>query len=206
MNLFPMFLKLDGRQCLVVGAGTIAQEKMPSLLDAGARVKVVAPQVAESIANLAHAGKISLEQRTFTEADLDGVFLVIAATSLPEINKQVFDSARKRNILCNAVDDPGNCDFYYGSVVRRGDLQIAISTAGHSPALAQRLRKQLEAQFGPEYSDWLRELAATREDLFSQNIDPQHRKSLLHSVASQEAFETRAAREAKKEEGLLHAR
>ena len=119
---------------------------------------------------------------------------------MSELNRQVFQAARERNILCNAVDDPENCDFYYGSVVRRGDLQIAISTAGHSPALAQRLRKQLEAQFGPEYSDWLRELAATREDLFSRDIDPQHRKHLLHAVASQEAFETR---QTKKEEGTL---
>ena len=89
--------------------------------------------------------------------------------------------------------------------MRRGDLQIAISTAGHSPALAQRLRKQLEVQFGPEYSDWLRELAATREDLFSQDMDSQRRKSLLHAVASQEAFEIRQSN-LQKREGLLHAR
>jgi precorrin-2 dehydrogenase / sirohydrochlorin ferrochelatase len=119
------------------------------------------------------------------------------------LNRQVFLAARERNVLCNAVDDPENCDFYYGSVVRRGDLQIAISTAGHSPALAQRLRKQLEVQFGPEYSDWLRELAATRQDLFARDIDPQQRKHLLHAVASQEAFETRKA---KREEETLHAR
>jgi len=203
MSLFPMFLKLEGRQCLVVGGGAIAQEKMPSLLEAGAEVKIVAPQVTEPIAQLARSGKVSLEQREFVESDLDGVFLVIAATSLSDLNRQVFEATRARRILCNAVDDPDNCDFYYGSVVRRGDLQIAISTAGHSPALAQRLRKQLETQFGPEYSDWLRELAATREDLFSRDIDPQQLKSLLHAVASQEAFETRRA---KKEEGLLHAR
>jgi precorrin-2 dehydrogenase/sirohydrochlorin ferrochelatase len=197
MSLFPMFLKLEGRQALVVGAGAIAQEKMPSLLDAGAKVKVVAPQVSEPIAALARDGKIELEQREFVESDLDSIFLVIAATSLRDLNRQVFEAARARNILCNAVDDPNHCDFYYGSVVRRGDLQIAISTAGHSPALAQRLRKKLEIQFGPEYTDWIRELAATREDLFAQDIDPQRRKSLLHAVASQEAFDNRYA---KKEE------
>jgi precorrin-2 dehydrogenase/sirohydrochlorin ferrochelatase len=191
-----MFLKLEGRRCLVVGAGAIAQEKLPSLLEAGAKVKVVAPHITESIADLARMGKISLEKRPFVEADLDGVFLVLAATSLSDLNRQIFKAARTRNILCNAVDDPNNCDFYYGSVVRRGDLQIAISTAGHSPALAKRLRKLLEMQFGPEYSDWLRELAVTREDLFSQDIDPQRRKSLLHAVASQEAFDTRQAKKA----------
>jgi precorrin-2 dehydrogenase/sirohydrochlorin ferrochelatase len=208
MRLFPMFLKLEGRSCLVVGAGAIAQEKMPSLLEAGAKVKVVAPQATEPIAELARSGKISLEQRFFASSDLDGIFLVIAATSLPDVNAQVFSAARERNILCNAVDDPENCDFYYGSVVRRGDLQIAISTAGHSPALAQRLRKQLEAQFGPEYSDWLRELAATREDLFSRDIEPERRKHLLHAVASQEAFDVRQStlERTHQKEGLLHAR
>jgi precorrin-2 dehydrogenase/sirohydrochlorin ferrochelatase len=190
-----MFLKLEGRQCLVVGAGAIAQEKMPSLLEAGGKVRVVAPDVTEPIAVLAREGKIQLEQREFLDSDLQNVFLVIAATSLPDLNRRVFEAARARNILCNAVDDPNNCDFYYGSVVRRGDLQIAISTAGHSPALAQRLRKQLEVQFGPEYTDWIRELAATREDLFAQDIDPQRRKSLLHAVASQEAFDARHSKE-----------
>lgn len=205
MSLFPMFLKLEGRPCLVIGAGVIAQEKLPSLLEAGARVKVVAPEATGPIAELARSGKISWETRSFAASDLDGVFLVIAATSLPSVNAEVFRAAHERNVLCNAVDDPGNCDFYYGSVVRRGDLQIAISTAGHSPALAQRLRKQLEVQFGPEYSDWLRELAATREDLFSQDMDSQRRKSLLHAVASQEAFEIRQSN-LEKREGLLHAR
>jgi precorrin-2 dehydrogenase / sirohydrochlorin ferrochelatase len=204
MSLFPMFLKLEGRHCLVVGAGAIAQEKLPSLLEAGAKVKLVALQATETIAELARSGKVSWEQRAFVTSDVEGVFLVVAATSYSDLNRQVFLAARERNVLCNAVDDPENCDFYYGSVVRRGDLQIAISTAGHSPALAQRLRKQLEAQFGPEYSDWLRELAATRQDLFSRDIDPQHRKHLLHAVASQEAFETRKAK--KKEEETLHAR
>ncbi len=203
MSLFPMFLKLEGRHCLAVGAGTVAQEKISSLLEAGANVRVVAPQVAEPIAELARSGKISLEQRPFADSDLDNIFLVIAATSLPDVNRQIFEAARARNILCNAVDDPDNCDFYYGSVVRRGNLQIAISTAGSSPALAQRIRKQLETQFGPEYSDWLGELAATRKELFSQDIDPQHRKSLLHAVASQAAFENR---QSQKERETLHGR
>ena len=200
-----MFLKLEGRSCLVVGAGAIAQDKMPSLLEAGARVKVVAPQATAAIAEQARSGNISWERRAFVASDLDGVFMVIAATSFSDLNQQVFHAARERNILCNAVDDPENCDFYYGSVVRRGDLQIAISTAGHSPALAQRLRKQLEAQFGPEYSDWLQELAATRDALFSRELEPEHRKQLLHTVASQEAFESRQSK-LQNRGGLRHAR
>jgi precorrin-2 dehydrogenase/sirohydrochlorin ferrochelatase len=91
-------------------------------------------------------------------------------------------------VLCNAVDDPDRCDFYYGAVVRRGDLQIAISTAGHSPALAQRLRRQLEVQFGPEYGEWLEQLGNTRKQLFATQIDPEVRRSLLHEIASERAF------------------
>jgi precorrin-2 dehydrogenase/sirohydrochlorin ferrochelatase len=203
MSLFPMFVKLAGRRCLVVGAGAIAKEKIPSLLEAGAQVRVVAPQANEAVAELARDGKVIWEQREFQSSDLDGMFLVIAATSLHELNAQVFGEASQRNILCNAVDDPENCDFYYGSVVRRGDLQIAISTAGHSPALSQRLRKELEAQFGPEYSEWLRELGAKREQLFSQEIDPEQRRQQLHAVASREAYE---ARHAARKAGLIHAR
>jgi precorrin-2 dehydrogenase/sirohydrochlorin ferrochelatase len=203
MSLFPMFVKLDSRSCLVVGAGAIAAAKIPSLLEAGAKVRVVAPEANDAVAQLVRDGKVVWEQRTFQPSDLDGVFLVIAATSLHELNSQVFHEARQRNILCNAVDDPENCDFYYGSVVRRGDLQIAISTAGHSPALSQRLRQELEEQFGPEYSGWLRELGARREQLFSQDIDPEERRQLLHAVASREAFE---AKQSATKAGLIHAR
>ncbi len=198
-----MFVKLEGRHCLVVGAGAIAQAKIPSLLEAAAKVRVVAPEANDVVAELAHSGKVIWERRAFQPSDLDGVFLVIAATSLHELNGWVFVEARARGILCNAVDDPENCDFYYGSVVRRGDLQIAISTAGHSPALSQRLRQELELQFGPEYSDWLRELGKRREQLFSQDIDPEERRQLLHAVASREAFE---AKHAATKAGLIHAR
>jgi siroheme synthase-like protein len=198
-----MFVKLEGRPSLVVGAGAIAAAKIPSLLEAGAQVRVVAPQANDAVAQLVRDGKVVWEQRTFQPSDLDGVFLVIAATSLHELNSQVFHEARQRNILCNAVDDPENCDFYYGSVVRRGDLQIAISTAGHSPALSQRLRQELEQQFGPEYSAWLQELGARREQLFSQDIDPEERRQLLHAVASREAFE---AKHSARKAGLIHAR
>lgn len=189
MSLFPIFLKLDGRQCLVVGAGKIAAAKIPGLLEAGAEVQVVAPQAGGAVAELADAGLITWEERSFAREDLQGKFLVIAATSSLELNQTIFAEAQKRGVLCNAVDDPDRCDFYYGAVVRRGDLQIAISTAGNSPALAQRLRAQLELQFGPEYSDWLEQLGSVRKQLFSSQIDPEVRRNLLHEIASQHAFD-----------------
>lgn len=152
MTLFPMFLKLERRSCLVVGAGTIGEPKIQSLLVAGANVRVIAPQAHRAVMDWARAGLIVWQPRAFLPSDLGGVFLVIAATASAELNRLIFNEARRRNILCNAVDDPENCDFYFPAVVRRGQLQIAISTGGQSPALAQRLRRELEEQFTPDYS------------------------------------------------------
>lgn len=194
MTLFPMFLKLEGRSCLVVGAGAIGEPKIGSLLTAGALVRVIAPRANALAAEWAQAGAIRWEAREFNNADLDGVFLVIAATSSREVNGAIFQEARRRNILCNVVDDPEHCDFYYPAVVRRGDLQLAISTNGHSPALAQRIRRELEIQFGPEYGEWLEELGRIRQELLASGIDPDVRRRLLHQLASREAFKARSAR------------
>jgi precorrin-2 dehydrogenase/sirohydrochlorin ferrochelatase len=191
MTLFPMFLKLERRSCLVVGAGAIGEPKIQSLLLAGANVRVIAPQAHPAVMDWARAGLIVWEPRAFLPNDLEGVFLVIAATASAELNQLVFNEARRRNILCNAVDDPENCDFYFPAVVRRGQLQIAISTGGQSPALAQRLRRELEQQFTPDYAGWLEELGENRKKLFDGALDPERRRELLHSLASREAFDKR---------------
>ena len=127
--------------------------------------------------------------KRFDGEDLTGAFLVVTATSLRDLNESVYQQADARNILCNAVDDIEHCHFYYGAVVQRGDLQIAISTNGKSPALAQRLRKELEQQFGPEYTDWLEWLGAAREALRMQPNDPESVKRWLHVLASRPSFE-----------------
>jgi len=184
MNLFPIFVKLAGRRCLVVGAGTVGQAKIQSLLDAGAEVCVVAPRGTPMVAEWSQRGEISWEVREFQPSDLEEAFLVVAATNSPATNAKIHQESGQRNVLCNSVDDPENCDFYYGSVVRRGDLQIAISTAGKSPALAQRLRQDLEAEIGPEYADWVDELGQKREKLFTQSMQPEQRRHLLHELVS----------------------
>jgi precorrin-2 dehydrogenase / sirohydrochlorin ferrochelatase len=191
MSLFPMFLKLEGRLCLVVGAGRIAESKISSLLAADASVRVVAPQASETVADWARQKRVTWYRREFLPGDLHGVFMVIGATSSGETNAKVFREAQQQRVLCNAVDDPEHCDFYYPAVVRRGDLQIAISTAGRSPALAQRLRCELETQFGPEYADWLTELGSRRENVFEIEKDPEKRRRLLHGMASRKAFQQR---------------
>src|SRR5580704_6112798 len=146
-----MFVKLDGRQVLVVGAGRVGEPKIRGLLPTGARIRVVAYEATEVVRQWADNGEIAFEERGFVLSDLDDAFLVVVATSSRETNELIFLEAQSRGILCNVVDVPEQCDFYYPAVVRRGDLQIAISTSGQSPSLAQKLRQQLERQFGPGY-------------------------------------------------------
>jgi precorrin-2 dehydrogenase / sirohydrochlorin ferrochelatase len=189
-TLFPAFLKLDGRRCLIVGAGLIAEEKIAGLLLTGASLHVVAPQATRQIQRWARARKIRWSSRTYRSLDLAGVFLVIAATSSPDLHARIYREARRRGILCNVVDDPDHCGFYYGAVVRRGALQIAISTGGHSPALAQRLKKEIQREFGSEYESWLAELGKARKKLFAKKIPPAQRRALLHQLASQTSFES----------------
>jgi precorrin-2 dehydrogenase/sirohydrochlorin ferrochelatase len=189
MILFPAFLKLTGRRCVVVGAGPVAEEKIEGLLRAGADVRVVAPEATRRIRELARKKKIRWDERAFRTPDLGGAFLIVAATSSPSLHAQIHRLAQRRGVLCNVVDDPEHCDFYYGSVVRRGELQIAISTGGHSPALAQRLRKKMEREFGAEYEEWLKELGKIRKRLFAKTITPERRRELLHGLASEASFE-----------------
>jgi precorrin-2 dehydrogenase / sirohydrochlorin ferrochelatase len=191
--MFPIFLKLESRPCLVVGAGLIAEDKIQGLVGEGASIKVVAPEATATIRQWAATGLLQWEQRSFESSDLDGKFLVIVATFSREVNTRIFTEAHAKGILCNAVDDPENCDFYYPAVVKRGDLQIAISTAGQSPALAQRIRQELEKQFGPEYEAWVAELGEQRKELTATDLDPEVRKRVLHELASRRSFETRTA-------------
>lgn len=189
MGLFPIFLKLQGRSVIVVGGGSVAEGKIAGLLAAGARVRLISPAITPAFAELVRNRKVEWLPKMFGPDDLTGAYLVIAATSAPGVNDAVFREAETRGILCNAVDDIEHCHFYYGSVVQRGDLQIAVSTNGKSPALAQRLRKELEAQFGPEYEAWLEWLGAVREILRSSSADSEANKKILHKLASRPAFE-----------------
>src|SRR5690349_19218997 len=186
-----MVLKLADRPCLVVGAGNVAEGKISGLLDAAAKVRVVAPEATQQVQSWAAAGQIEWLARPCEPSDLDGMFLVVAATSDAELQQNISAEARRRGVLCNVVDVPELCDFYYPAVAQRGALQIAVSTSGQSPALAQRLRKELEEQFGPEYEAWLQQLGEERAKLFAAtNMDPDERKRLLHDLASADSFKS----------------
>ena len=189
MNLFPMFLKLEGRPCLVVGAGRVALEKIASLLHTGARLIVVAPHTCEEVEQLAASGRIALERREYQEADLEGRSLVVTATDSREVNRAVFLAAQQRGLLCNSVDDPPNCDFYFASIVQRGSLQIAISTAGESPALAQQLRREIDAQLPQDTGAWLKEIGNLRREILATHPAGDERKALLHSLVQRPVCE-----------------
>lgn len=165
MSYYPVFLRLEGRKCLVVGGGEVAERKVSSLLESGARVRVVSPHLTPALRERQARGEIEVGLRPFEAADLEGIFLVIAATSEPEVNEKVAREAGRRGILVNVVDSPELCDFIVPSVVRRGDLVVAISTGGHSPALARRLREEMERYFGPEYAHLLALISQVRQEL-----------------------------------------
>ncbi|MFB3917687.1 MAG: bifunctional precorrin-2 dehydrogenase/sirohydrochlorin ferrochelatase [Terriglobales bacterium] len=187
--LFPIFIKLAGRRCLVVGGGAIAESKIATLLNAGAHVIVVAPQAGEQIQAWAARSALEWRRRDFQPLDVAGAFLAVAATNSEAVNASVFQACRQWGALCNVVDDPENCDFYYPAVVRRGPLQIAISTGGLSPAVARNLRQELEQQFGPEYEAWLEHVAELRRRILASDLDPEQCSAELDRIASRESFE-----------------
>lgn len=186
MDLFPIFLKIAARRCVVIGAGNLAESKIDSLRTSHAEVTVIAPVASARIVELAGGGEIEWQRREYIDGDLTGYFLVVAATDDPAVNRAVYKEATEKNVLCNAVDDPPFCDFYFPSVVRRGDLQIAISTGGASPALAQRLRKEINAQLPLDMGDWVTDLGNLRREVTQMEPLNEERRWLLHQLAQRE--------------------
>jgi precorrin-2 dehydrogenase/sirohydrochlorin ferrochelatase len=162
---YPVALDLRERPCLVVGGGPVAEAKVEGLLAAGARVTVVSPTLSERLESWASAGRIAYTQREYTASDLDGQQLVFSATDRRDVTETVARDARQLGVWVNAADDPKYCDFLLPSVLRRGRLQVAVSTGGTSPALAARVRRDLESYFTPEYEDFVELAAEVRREL-----------------------------------------
>lgn len=167
-DYYPVFLNLKGRTCLVIGGGEVAARKANMLVQSGARVVVISPRFNKGIKSMAERGEIEIENHPFEPGDLEGIFLVIAATSDTEVNQQVAVEAERRSILVNVVDTPSQGNFIVPSVVHRGGLTIAISTGGKSPALARKLRQELEKNFAPRYAILLELASQVRRDLLSR--------------------------------------
>ena len=183
MVLYPVFLKLQGRKVLIVGGGAVAEEKIHAVLRSATDVTVLAPKISERIREWAERGLLRHVAEEYRAGILRHYFLVIACTDSEAVNHAIYEEAQQAGILCNSVDDPDYCDFYSPAVVSRGDLQIAISTGGKSPALAQRIRKKLEQEFGPEYESWVDWLGRVRTGILKALPRSESRKQLLHLLA-----------------------
>jgi precorrin-2 dehydrogenase/sirohydrochlorin ferrochelatase len=171
MKYYPIFVRVAGRACLVIGGGTVAMQKVESLLKAGAAVTVISPELAPELAALVATRRVIHHQRGYRSGDLRGCFLAYAATSDTTIQSQIARDADAAGVLLNVVDAPQRCTFIVPSILQRGDLVIATSTSGTSPALAKRIRRNLEDTFGPEYDLALRLLGRLREE-FAQRALP----------------------------------
>ena len=182
MRYYPIQLDLQNRNCLVVGGGGVGTRKVITLLKCGAKVTVVSPVISERLQNLAKSSALMLKPRPYRTADLEGMFLVIGATDDEPLNRQISNDAERRNTLCNIADRPEVCSFILPAIVQRDDLVITISTSGRSPALAKKLRKTLESQFGEEYGDFLQLMGAIRNKLLSQTHEPEAHKPLFEQL------------------------
>ena len=182
-SLFPMFAKIERKHCLVVGAGSIALQKIEDLLRCGAIVHVVALEANNAVAQLAVEGKIRLSLRVFAEDDLRDNFLVILATDDSDLHRRICASCQKRNILVNAVDEPESCDFYFGSTIQKGALQIAISTSGQSPSTSKIIRKAIEDLLAKEADEVLDKIGTVRRSMLALDFPKDLKLDLLHQLA-----------------------
>ena len=188
-HLFPVFLNLEGKPCLVVGGGLVALRKIESLQECGAVVSVVSPVAEEKIGQLAELGSVTWRQGSVEVDDLDDMFMVFIATNNQEVNQQVVDWCRERRVLVNAVDDPPNCDFYVPAVVRRNSLQMAISTEGKSPLYARRLKEQMEQVIGPEYGEFVDILGELREKIKAAVPDINQRRRIFENLVNSDILD-----------------
>ncbi len=182
MKYYPVNLDVRNRRCLIVGGGGVGTRKVKGLLKCGAIVHVVSPAITPDIEKLVETGKVTVATRNYRSSDLDGMFLVIGATSDPALNRMISADAARENMLCNIADVPDACNFILPSIVERGDLIIAVSTSGKSPAFAKSLRKSLEKQFGEEYAEFLRLMGAIRTKLLQEEHAPEAHKHLFEAL------------------------
>ena len=187
--MYPMFLDLEGTDCLVVGGGAVAERKVESLLECGAKVTVVSPQATDALRSLAAEGKAEFRERAYEAGEAARYFLVIAATNDEAANKMISEDARAAGRLVNVVDVPDLCGFYVPASVRRGELTKAISTGGAAPALAKKIRRDLEAAFPPSYAALLEKLREFREKLIQSEPDEKKRMRIMSKVAGSPEIE-----------------
>ena len=189
-QLYPLFADIADRAVLVIGGGHVAERKVLGLLESGAQITVVSPELTEKLAELHSDGQIEVCRCDYQKGDLAGAWLVIAATNDEQVNQQIFTEANERHIFCNVVDRPELCSFQVPAVVRRGDLQIAVSTSGTSPILAKLIRQQLQKEYSKHYEIFLAKLGELRDHYKKQYPDNQLRRGeLLEEFVNSEALD-----------------
>jgi precorrin-2 dehydrogenase/sirohydrochlorin ferrochelatase len=193
MRYYPINLDIQNRRCLVIGGGGVATRKVKTLIACGARVTVVSPKTTDALNTLAGTNAVTLIRRSYASADLDGMFLVIGATDDRSLNRQIYEDAEKAGRLCNIADQPELCNFILPSIVHRGDLILAISTSGTSPAFAKKLRQELEKAYGNEYALFLQLMGAIRRKLLSRAHEPEAHKAVFEQLIEKGLLEKMAA-------------
>jgi precorrin-2 dehydrogenase/sirohydrochlorin ferrochelatase len=189
MGKYPIFLEMAGRRAVLIGAGTVAVRKAQPLLEAGARLTVVAERIDSILTDMCHKTDSRLIKSAYAKDYLIGASLVIAATDNRSLNKRIYDDCQELEILCNIVDKPEFCDFFVPAVVKRGDLQIAISTDGHCPAYAGHLRKKLEQTITDRHGHFVKELEDIRQRIITEISDPANRKAILGNLVHDNSFD-----------------
>jgi precorrin-2 dehydrogenase/sirohydrochlorin ferrochelatase len=182
MRYYPIFLDIKDRNCLVVGGGDVGTRKVEMLLECGASITVVSIDTTETLKRLSKDQCITLVIRAYRPSDLDSRFLVIGATNDERLNRQLSMDAEKWNLLCNIADRPAACNFILPAIVQQGDLVLAISTSGKSPAFAKKLRKDLEKQFGEAYAVFLDLMGSVRNLLLQKKHAPEQHKPLFQKI------------------------
>jgi precorrin-2 dehydrogenase/sirohydrochlorin ferrochelatase len=188
MDYYPIYLNLQGRLCVVVGGGKVAEGKVVGLLAAAARARVVAPTLTSALERLACDGQIEHLARVYRPGDLADAFLAISATDEPEVNEKVWQEANASGLLVNVVDDASRCNFIAPAILRQGDLAVAISTSGKAPALAVRLREQFEHLVGPEHARFLQLAGSLRERLAAQRPSFAERRALWYQLVDSDVL------------------
>lgn len=200
MKYYPIFLDVRDRDCLVVGGGEVGTRKVKGLRRSGARVRVISKVFSPGLETISG---ICLVCKSYEISDLDNVYLVFAATNNPNLNSRIQEDAKVRDVLCNIADAPDRSDFILPSVVERGDLVCAVSTSGTSPALAKKIRKDLEQMFGPEYADFLLLMGNIRKKLLEEGHDPNSHKKIFNALVEKNLPALIAAKDETRIEAVL---
>ena len=182
MSFYPIMIQLEGMKAVVVGGGLVAQRKIDTLLAYDADVHVVSRELTPKLSKYLEEKRIKLSGHEFKESHLDGAFVVIAATDDPLLNRQVSEKASARGLLINAVDQPADCNFIVPSILRRGDLLVAVSTSGKSPAFAKKVREELEEHFGDEYGSFLVLMGCLREEILEKKLSQEENKQIFQQL------------------------